>query len=207
MGRPPRIPAGIDVTAASFRTVSGRFYRTVAADRIAEVLDPPAPTSAGRYHRLGQPALYTSPTPQWAILATARYMREDGRRRVVVPLEITGARVIDQRDEAACLALGIDRDRSNLPWRLALAEGREPPSWHSADIARATGADGIIDRSRQAAGGWHLNLFRWNALGAPRVEISGDPIPVDPASPEAQWGLWAPSPHEPLHGWPRRGPS
>lgn len=177
------------MTRAPFRTLSGRFYRTVVVDRIAQVLDPPGPTSAGRYHRLGQPALYTSPEPAWAIMATAGYMREDGRARVVIPLEISEARVIDQHDEAVCAALGIDRDHSNLSWRIALTEGREPPSWQSADLARATGADGIIDRSRQIAGGWHLNLFRWNDLGGPKVEIVGDPMPVELTADGPKWGL------------------
>ena len=174
---------------ARFRTLSGRFYRTVVVDRIDHVLDPPGPTSAGRYHRLGQPALYTSAEPAWAIMATAGYMREDGRARVVVPLEIGEALVVDQHDEEVCAALGIDRDRSNLSWRVALSEGREPPSWHSADRARAAGADGIIDRSRQIPGGWHLNLFRWNALGGPRVKIAGDPIPVELTADGPKWGL------------------
>lgn len=178
-----------DVTKPLFRTISGRFYRTVLVERLDRVLDPPGPQSAGRYHRHGQPALYTSPEPEWAIMATAGYMREDGRARVVVPLEIGEARVVDQHDEAVCIALGIDRDHSNLSWRIALSEGREPPSWLSADLARAAGADGIIDRSRQIKGGWHLNLFRWNALGGPKVELAGDPVPVALSEGGPKWGL------------------
>lgn len=172
-----------------FRKISGRFFRTVVVERLDHLLDPPGPTSAGRYHRLGQPALYTSAEPAWAIMATAGYMREDGRSRLVVPLEITDAWVVDQHDESVCEALGIDRDLSNLSWRIALSEGREPPSWRSADLARQAGADGIIDRSRQIAGGWHLNLFRWNALGGPKVEIAGDPMPVELTPDGPKWGL------------------
>lgn len=177
------------VTTPPFRKISGRFYRTVVVERLDHLLDPPGPNSAGRYHRLGQPALYTSPEPEWAIMATAGYMREDGLKRVVVPLEITEALVVDQHDEDVCTALGIDRDHSNLSWRVALSEGREPPSWRSADLARASGADGIIDRSRQIKGGWHLNLFHWNALGGPKVEIAGDPLPVVLTADGPKWGL------------------
>ena len=80
-------------------------------------------------------------------MAIAGYMREDQRRRVVVPLRISEASVLDQHDEQACKQLGIDRDGSNESWRTALSEGREPASWRNVDIARSAGADGIIDRS------------------------------------------------------------
>jgi hypothetical protein len=54
---------------------------------------------------------------------------------------------------------------------------------------RAAGADGIIDRSRQIAGGWHLNLFRWNELGGPKVEIAGNPVPGVLTADGPKWGL------------------
>jgi hypothetical protein len=63
------------------------------------------------------------------------------------------ANVLDQHDEAACLALGVDRELSNASWRDALAAGEEPPSWRNADAVRASGADGIVDRSRMIPGG------------------------------------------------------
>ncbi|MEF0939996.1 RES domain-containing protein [Rhizobium sp. BR 362] len=176
-------------SSSLFRKVSGRFFRSILVERIDHVLDPPHETSAGRYHRLGQPALYMSASPEWAIMAISGYMREDGRRRVVVPLLVSKAFVLDQHDEQACERLGIDRDASNLPWRPALAAGEEPPSWRTADAARAAGADGIIDRSRLISGGWHLNLFRWNALGGPSVEVSGDPVEITLSENGPKWGL------------------
>lgn len=65
---------------------------------------------------------------------------------MVVPLSVSNAFVLDQHDEQACERLGIDRDASNLSCRSAVAAGAEPPSWRTADLARAAGADGIIDR-------------------------------------------------------------
>ena len=44
-------------------------------------------------------------------------------------------------------------------------------------------------RSRQIEGGWHLNLFRWNTLGGPRIEIAGDPTPVELSPDGPKWGL------------------
>ncbi|MDK4740873.1 RES domain-containing protein [Rhizobium sp. CNPSo 3464] len=171
------------------RKVSGRFFRSVPVERLDHVLDPPDERSAGRYHRLGQPALYMSASPEWAVMAISGYMREDGRRRVVVPLLVGDAFVLDQHDQQACERLGIDRNASNFPWRPALAAGEEPPSWRTADAARAAGADGIIDRSRMIPGGWHLNLFRWNALGGPSVEVSGDPVEITLSEDGPKWGL------------------
>lgn len=172
-----------------FLHVGGRFFRAVSAERVAQVLDPPPAASAGRYHRPGQPALYMSPSRDWATIAVSGYIREDGRARVVVPLVVSGAFVVDQRDEQACRQLGIDPELSNRPWRPVLAAGDEPASWRNADIAREAGADGIIDRSRQIPGGWHLNLFRWNGLGGPTVEICGDPVAIKLSDDGPKWGL------------------
>jgi RES domain-containing protein len=165
-------------------TVSGRYYRAMLAARVHYVLAPPGPQGAGRYHRPGQPALYVSASEEWAYIAVSVYMREDGLPRVIVPLEVSEAQVFDQRDERACVALGIDREASNVAWRPVLAAGGEPPSWRNADAVRATGADGIIDRSRHIPGGWHITLFRWNDLGGPTVRVCGDPVPVMPGDSE-----------------------
>lgn len=116
-------------------------------------------------------------------------MREDGRRRFVVPLQVGKAHVVDQHDRQACERLGIDRDESNQPWRSALAAGLEPPSWRAADVARAVGADGIIDRSRKIPGGWHLSLFRWNVVGGPTVQVCGDPVVIKLSDNGPKWGL------------------
>jgi hypothetical protein len=159
------------------------------ADRIPGVLKPPGPESAGRYHRLGQAALYVSPRIEWAKIAVSGYIREDNRPRVVVPLMVGVAEVVDQRDVEACRRLGIDRELSNAPWRDALALGWEPPSWQNADAARAAGADGIIDRSRIIPDGWHVTLFRWNDLGGPSISVCGEPVAIDLSVDGPKWGL------------------
>ncbi len=159
--------------------ISGRFWRAIAADRAGQVLEPPRPDSAGRYHRPGEPALYITPQADWATIAIGRYLLSDGIARVVVPLELDGAELFDQRDPAACAALGIDPEQSQVRWNDELTAGREPPSWRASDAARAAGAQGIIDVSRGIAGGWHACLFAWNTPGAPQVRVSGDPVPCD----------------------------
>jgi len=129
-----------------------------------------------------------SPRVEWTRIAVSGYMREDGMARVVVPLEIDAAHVFDQRDENACLVACIDRELSNEPWRKALEKGVEPPSWTNSDAARALGADGIVDRSRMIAGGWHVNLFRWNHLGGPTVRVVGEPVSISVTATGPKWG-------------------
>lgn len=181
--------ASLSHMAPKLRIVSGPFFRSVLADRVSEVLAPPHPQSAARYHRPGQATLYMSPILEWAMIAVSGYIREDGRPRVVIPLTVSEVRAFDQHDEEGCRVLGIDRNLSNVPWRPALEAGQEPPSWRNADAARAVGAEGIIDRSRMIPGGWHVNLFRWNDLGGPSVSVCGEPVAIELSGDGPKWGL------------------
>ncbi|MDX6964998.1 RES domain-containing protein [Enterobacter kobei] len=119
------------------RRMSGYFFRTVPIERLAYVLDLPKPESSGRYHRPGQPILYMSPVKEWSIRAVSGYMRADGIQRVVVPLFIDEAFVLEQNDELACSVLGIDPELSKKPWIPALQANGEPPSWKNSDLARS----------------------------------------------------------------------
>lgn len=171
------------------RRMSGYFFRTVPIERLAYILDLPKPESSGRYHRPGQPILYMSPVKEWSIRAVSGYMRADGIQRVVVPLFIDEAFVLDQNDELACSVLGIDPELSKKPWIPALQANGEPPSWKNSDLARSYGADGLIDCSRLIPGGWHLNLFRWNEPGAPTVHICGEPMEFRLSVEGKKWDL------------------
>lgn len=173
--------------ATLLHRISGCFWRAIAAERVDQVLDPSGLGSAGRYHRPGQAALYITPEADWATIAIGRYMFADAIPRVVVPLEVDGANVFDQRDRAACAALGIDPKQSQVRWNDELADGREPPSWRASDAARASDAQGIIDVSRGIAGGWHVCLFDWNRSGAVQVRVSGDPVACDYWPARERW--------------------
>lgn len=179
----------LDTSRVKLRTISGRFFRSVLVERLEEILEPPRPESAGRYHRPGQATLYMSPRQDWAMIAVSGYIREDRKPRLVVPLVVSEAYVLDQHDAEACQLLGIDREQSNVQWRVALDAGQEPQSWRNSDAARAAGADGIVDRSRMIQNGWHLNLFRWNELGGPSVSVDGDPMPIYLSHDGPKWGL------------------
>ncbi|ARO15442.1 hypothetical protein BVG79_02102 [Ketogulonicigenium robustum] len=122
-------------------------------------------------------------------MAVAGYMREDGVARVVVPLQVDGAWLLDLRDPIACCAVGIDPEWSRASWRQALSAGAAPASWAIADAARAAGADGLVDPSRSIPGGWHVNLFHWNIPSAPQIQIVGAPETVVLSMDGPKWGL------------------
>jgi RES domain-containing protein len=151
--------------------IEGRFYRAIKAEFVDRILDPPPPNGSGRYHAPGQPALYMTVDPSWARFVADFNSDLDGARRVVLALEVDEALVFDQRDEQACIALGIDPRLSSALWRPLSLDGGRLPSWDNADAARSIGAEGIIDPSREILGGWHVVLFRWNELGGPSVRI------------------------------------
>ncbi len=160
--------------------LSGKFYRAIAVNQMDRVLAPPTAQSAGRYHRHGQSALYMSPSLEWVRTAVSGYMREDRKPRYVFTLEVTGARVFDQRSQSACREIGIDPETAGRPWRQALKDGREPESWQVADRVRALDADGLVDVSRNIPDGWHVVLFKWNESGGPKVRVSGGPETIHP---------------------------
>jgi RES domain-containing protein len=155
-------------------TVDGAFFRSIVSGREHLLLERPRPTDGGRYHAPGQSALYMSATAEWARLVAGWYTSRDGHNRVLFPLSITEAHVLDLGDADACRAFGIDVADANASWREALNARQTPPSWGVADVARQAGADGLIDRSRMFPGAWHVTLFDWNVVGRPQVFQIGD---------------------------------
>jgi RES domain-containing protein len=161
--------------------LSGRFYRIVFAADIGHVLGGVL-TPEARFHHSGQPALYLSPSPEAAGFAVASFVGPDDPPRVLVPVEVEGARVVDLRDAAHREALGLAGHEPSVPWQPERSAGRPATSWRASDVARAAGADGMIYVARSAPSRWHLVLFRWNEATGARVSIDG---------PAADWRLAA----------------
>jgi RES domain-containing protein len=147
-------------------SVRGHCWRAVTAGAEAQILD--GATRAGRFNRWGERTLYMSGSPAGVAAAMARY---DQAARTLVRLRVDAELLIDLRSAEACKMLYMDVSRANGDWLTALGHGEEPASWAVSDRARAIGANGLIDLSRRAPGLWHLVLFRWNAPGAPAVNI------------------------------------
>jgi RES domain-containing protein len=162
-------------------TVSGRFWRSLFETDVALVLDG-ARLPEGRYHHDGQPALYISPSPDYSRIAIDAYLRDDDPPRVIVPLDVVGARLADLRDPTVQRALGLAGTEASVPWRPERVKGRPATSWIASDAARDAGADGIIYAARSDPIRWHVCLFRWDNGDGAQVMQSGPVIPFNPRS-------------------------
>ena len=153
-------------------SLSGRFYRiTFATDAhrvLGGVIHP-----EGRFHHNGQPAFYCSPTPEAATAAVKVYAKPDDPPRVIIPLDVTNARICDLRKPETCAALGIQMDTPSIPWMPQRANGIPATSWQASDAVRSSGMDGMIYTCRRKPRlRWHLVLFHWNTAGHAQVRAA-----------------------------------
>ncbi|MCB2134843.1 MAG: RES family NAD+ phosphorylase [Rhodobacteraceae bacterium] len=161
-------------------TISGLFYRIVFTEFAASVLEG-VRNPEGRYHHDGEPAIYLSPTPEWAAMAIDTYLRPGDAPRVIVPLRVADARICDLRDATTCAELDIDPEWPSVPWQPERAAGKPATSWRASDAVRRQGADGMIYRARSYPDRWHLVLFRWNTEATiARVSPEGAPSAWSP---------------------------
>ena len=165
-------------------SIDGVFYRIVPAIDVARAFAG-VRTAEGRFHHDGQPALYLSPTQDWAERAVDRYRRPADAPRVAVPLRVAGGAVVDLRSVAACVALAIEPVDLVAEWWRQRENGLPAASWRASDAVRAAGVDGIIYPSRTNPTRWHLALFRWNDAGGPAVAAAGPPMVVKAAGNDA----------------------
>ena len=157
-------------------TLSGTYYRMKFLHEAEDVLGP-VQSPEGRSHYDGQSALYLSETPEGCQIATRIYRTADDPPRGIFPLLVTGARVVDLRNPVATEALGIDTTHRQAHWQEIRKNGQRSPTWDISDRVRELGLDGMLYESRSKPSLAHLTLFRWNALGGPSVERTGDPLP------------------------------
>lgn len=158
--------------------VSGRFYRIIfASDRDAPLRGALSPE--GRFHHDGQPALYMSPSPQAAAFAIARYLRPNDPPRLLQPLHLEAAQLLDLRNPAVIRHLGLNGNEASVPWQPERQQGLPATPWRASDAARAAGADGILYAARSEPSRWHIVLFRWNGTG-PRLAPDGPATPFFP---------------------------
>ena len=160
---------------SSAAPIDGVYFRIVPASDGARAVAG-VTTAEGRFHHHGQPALYMSPSHEWAERAIDRYRAPGDMPRVAVPLRVTGGAIVDLRCAAACAALRIAPADLVAEWWRDRASGRAATSWRASDAVRAAGLDGMIYPSRTDAVRWHLVMFGWNEAGKPVVAPAGVPI-------------------------------
>ena len=158
-----------------FKLLSGRFYRITFATDAARVLGGVIHPE-GRFHHDAEPAFYCSPTQQAASAAVAIYLKPDDPKRVIIPLEITNAKICDLRDPKTCSALGIDPKTPSVAWAQQRKRGLAATSWQASDAVRESGADGMIYASRRhPRQHWHMVLFHWNQSHGAQIQVAASP--------------------------------
>ncbi len=161
------------------KPTSGIFYRIAFAQYADQVLDG-AIHPEGRFHHDGQAALYASPSPETAAIAIDIYLKDNDAPRVMIPICIEHANLVDLRDHDICAKMGINPIWPSVPWSDERAAGKDATSWKASDIVRDSGADGMIYASRRAPERWHIVLFRWNQPGTAMVRVKDAPTPWSP---------------------------
>ena len=73
--------------ACELPVISGTFFRIVYAEHATDSLQG-ARSPEGRFHHDGEPALYMSSRPDWALKAVEAYLRPGDPPRVTVPLAL-----------------------------------------------------------------------------------------------------------------------
>jgi RES domain-containing protein len=159
---------------------AGLFYRIVFSDSLADVLNP-VRNPEGRFHNDGEPALYTSCTPEGARQALGYYARADDPPRSNVELEVTGAKLFDMRDRTARDALSLKYADASVRWQDERAAGLPATTWRISNAVRESGADGMYYPSSTKPDVFHMVLFRWNSFGGAEVRINGKPVPCEQA--------------------------
>jgi RES domain-containing protein len=162
-----------------FTHLNAALYRIVFAQHADSVLDGVI-HQEGRFHHDGQLALYASPSRQTAAIAIRAYLKEGDPARVIVPLALRDASMVDLRDPDTCADLSIDPAWPSVLWSEERTAGQAATSWRASDAVRASGADGMIYASRTAPERWHVVLFSWNQPTGAALAVGGVPVPWVP---------------------------
>jgi RES domain-containing protein len=155
--------------------ISGRFYRIIFASDLPNILEG-VRSHEGRFHHDGERTIYVSPSPEAAAVAVNIYLKPGDPPRLIVPLKLTTASILDFRTPETEKALGLNWRETAVPWAQQRAAGLPATSWRASDAARVAGAGGMIYQSRTLPSRWwHLVLFHWNSPNTPQLVRDGPP--------------------------------
>lgn len=137
----------------------------------------------GRHNTPGTPALYLS---EELLTAIAEYEQELGiRPGTFCAYDLDVASIVDLMEDRIRERLRVTLDDLLAPWQeIALAQGRQPPTWALAERLLVDGCAGVRVPSAMLPGGINIVLWRWNDAPGRRV-VAHDPLgdpPVDQSS-------------------------
>lgn len=136
----------------------------------------------GRWNPVGAPTIYAA---QELSTAWAEYNQGFVQHpALIVQLRLAGANLIDLTRSAILKQWGIGPTIHDVEWREMLDDGSTPPTHALRERLLEAGCDGVIYPSFMSPGGTCVALWRWNAHGAPKLDVI-DPegrLPKSPAS-------------------------
>lgn len=103
---------------------------------------------------------------------------------LIAQLDLKDAALADLTDLDVLSSLAVPEDIHQCEWRMLLDEGKVPQTHLLRQRLLAEGFDGVVYPSFMSPGGTCVALWRWNAKGAPRLDVV-DPdgrLPKTPAS-------------------------
>ena len=103
---------------------------------------------------------------------------------LIAQLDLKDALLAELTDPVVLSDLAVSDDIHLCEWRMLLDEGKVPQTHLLRQRLIAEGFDGVVYPSFMSPGGTCVALWRWNAEGAPRLDVV-DPdgrLPKTPAS-------------------------
>ncbi len=136
----------------------------------------------GRWNPVGVPTIYAARE-----LSTAWAEYNQGfvqHPALIAQFRLDGAQLVDLTDQMELAARGIDASIHACEWRDRMDHGKVPETHRLRQRLLAEGADGVIYPSFMSPGGTCVALWRWNAPGAPSLEVvdPDDRLPKTSAS-------------------------
>lgn len=123
----------------------------------------------GRWNPVGAPTIYAA---REMSTAWAEYNQGFVQHpALIAQLRLDGARLADLSDESVSSALSVDDGIHHCEWRAMMDGGQTPPTHTLRERLLAEGFDGVVYPSVMSPGGTCVALWRWNADGAPRLDI------------------------------------
>ena len=128
----------------------------------------------GRFNRVGSPALYLALSPIGALREAQAGFPYRFQPMTLCAYEVAIPRTFDGGSLAALAAAGIPPGDLACPWRLDVAQGREPASWRLAERLVAAGFVAMLYPSQApaaTAADRNLVIWRWNDATGARVRV------------------------------------
>ena len=120
-----------------------------------------AKEKGGRFNPIGVAALYLTSTIEGVFVEMAHGLAHRLEPVTIVNYDVDVADIVDLTTGEGRKAANVELADMKCPWRLDLASGREPTSWHIANRLRKTAAGILVPSFANGAREDMHNLVLW----------------------------------------------